>query len=373
MSAASNEQKPAGAGRAPWRMREKALLAIAVLCAIAAIAGFALFAHSSVPTDAAAKVDGEYLMEDELAAYINESRISSQTTDDTDFARYLLQQNLNVSTFRQNCINQLLMYKIIDRRAAELGVTPSDDEVAEQVASLKDSMAFADDDIWQDTLEEQGMTEDEIRNRVRSNIAQQKIFEADVEKRDATDDEVLDYAKTLAGQTLKHSYRIVFDSSKNKEAHECYEKLQEIGKTTTVDTFSAFAAQYSTDENASSDGGSFGWSNATDMPTDYLEVLDGLEEGQYSDPNHLDDGIVIVFCDESFTFPDSSDIDTFKLSDLSEQLRPYIADCAADKVWDAECQVYLTQLLSTAKITYYPIPDDAEYNVSLLKAYDTDE
>ena len=202
------------ADRKPFSKREKFLFAAAVVAVVVAICGFTLYGLSIPPAGAAAKVDDTYIMEEEVAAMIYQLRVAESLEDDSDFASYLLSQSLNVGTYRQNVINELAISVVINERARELGVTPTDEEAQEQVDAAKSSYAFEDDDIWQQMLDEYGISDDDILEQYRTNLAQRAICEIDVEWRDATDDELLSYIQLyLAETTQKHAYRIVFSET----------------------------------------------------------------------------------------------------------------------------------------------------------------
>lgn len=358
-----------------WSAREKVLALVAALCAVVAIVCFALFMTGRVPAGAGAKVNDEYLEESDIAAYIQQYRAGNALTSDEDFASMLYSSGYNVSSFRASCINQLALNMMTDARAKELGCEPTDEEVDAELSSTKEALSMGSDDIWQQTLKDQGMSEDGIRAQLYSKLARQNVFEKDVARREAGDDETLAYAKQAkAGQTMRHSYRLYFTGEDQWDrAQDAYKQLQKMGKVSTA-SFSELAKAVSDDENAAEDGGSYGWSDATDMAEDYADILNKLDEGDYSEPQSLeeDNAAVIVFCDTVFEFPAAGKIDQLKKKDIPDELWSYLADEAADSLWTEDCNAYLAKLISGASITYYPVPADAAYNVDISLAASAD-
>ena len=366
-----DSMQDAGKSGGGWRALDSALAAVTLLALVAAAACAALYLTNRVPDGAAAKVGEHYLYEDDLAAYIQQYRAGNGLLDDADFAQALLSSSYNVSTFRQSCINQMALNMLVDERAEELGVTPDEADVDELYDQTKQDFAMESDDIWEATLADQGMTEEGVRAQLSTRLAQTAVFEADVARREATDEQVLSYIQTAkAGQTLRHSYRILFTGKGQWErAQECRKALEALGNP-TLEAFQGLVALYSDDAEAESSGGAYGWDDAQDMAEDYRDILMSLSEGEVSEPTSIDseDAAVIVFCDRLVEFPSADKIDGLRKSDVPEDAWDYLADEAADGLWATDCNAYLANLLTGAKITYYPIPDGAAYDVDMALA-----
>lgn len=352
--------------------REAVLAAIAVIAIAAAVVGFALYASALVPDNAAAKVDDFYIDEPDVAAWIGQYRASNSLADDATFATALLSQNLNVSTFRQSAVNQLALAKLISKRADELGIVPTDDQAQQQLEAAKAQFTFNDEGVWADTLELYSLTEEGLLAQYKTNLAQQGVLEADVPKREASDDEVLAYAQRyLAGTTQKHAYRIVFtgDDAEDK-AKECYSQIQELagaGKMTT-ERFAELAKEYSDEDDVQQTGGSYAWSGGG-MNAEVKEIIAEISAGGFSSIENVseDNAKEIVYCDDQYEFPKAEDFATFP-EDVPEALMQEVANASSELIWENDCNTYLASLLANAKITYYPVPDGASYNVDMSLA-----
>lgn len=365
-------EKMGNTGLTSWSGREKALAAVAIVAAIAAIVGFVLYGTSQVPSDAAAKVGDTYIKESEVETSINQYRSSYGLTDDTAFASALVQQGLTAGTFRQQIIEEKATALLVDARAKELGLTPSSDEIDEQFNTLKSSMSFNSEDVWQETLSRYGMTEDGLRDQIRVNLEKKSLYEADVARVDASDSDALTYAQSsLAGVTQQHYYRMVFTGSDataraNAAATELA-AMKEAG-TLSADTFSQMARERSNEEGVAQTGGSFKWAVEISSDDDLSSATESLSVGDVSSPASIDsdDGALEIFyCDTQYSFPSSSSISSLKASDVPASLWDVVKSQASESLWQSSCSVYLSNMLMAGKVTYYPMPDSASYNIPI--------
>lgn len=353
--------------------REKVLTGVAAVAVVAAIAGFGLFAVNSVPSNVAAKYDGGVITEEEVASSIAQYRSAYGFTDDSTFATQLESQNMTVASYRQNTADQLIIANLVEKRAKELGIEVSDDEVNEKVQQIAGQISSGDDSMWQSTLESMGITEEALQKRYHADLLQQKVCEQDVAVTDATDDEALTYIQTyLSDSTQKLVYRIVFtsDDGKTKKSDECYKKLKALkdaGKLTTK-KFSEIAAEYSESDTVSSDKGELGWTGSGNISSDISDAIEDMKKGGVSEPVTVEDddnALEVVFVADVCKFPSSDNMDSLDSLNVPDELLSIIKSAAAQSVWQSNSTKYLAKLLADAKVTYYPVPDDAAYNVSL--------
>lgn len=365
-------ESPKG-GKALLTGREKALCGVTAVAVVAAIAGFGLFAASN-PAGAAAKYDGGNIQESEVAAYIEQYRSAYGLADDTQFASTLANQNMTVASYRQNAVDQLIIGKLIEKRAKELGVSVSDDEVEARLQQVYGQIAGDDDSMWKSTLESMGVTEDDLRARYRADLLQDKVCEADVAKEQAGDEDTLSYISSyLAESTQKHVYHIVFtsDEGKSTKAAECKKALDKAAKADALNAaeFEKIAAEYSESSTVADDKGSLGWTGSGSIPSDISDLIENMKAGEVSDPSTIEeddgDALEIVYVDEEYSFPAASKITSLKKLKVPDELLDAIRSAAGQGNWTQDCQTYLAKLLASAKVTYYPVPDNASYNVEL--------
>ena len=362
-----------------WSSREKILAGVAGVAIVVAIAGFGLFA-ANMPGSNAAKFDGGSVSESELTAYIDQYRSAYGTTDDSSFASLLKNQNMTLASYRQSAIDQLVLQKLIEKRANELGVSVSDDDVEARLQEVREQMGATDDDTWQSTLESYGVTEDSLRSTYRSQLLQDKVCEQDVPEEEPSDDETLSYISSyLADTTQKHVYRIVFtsDEGKSTKANECAKELKKLKKSKKLNAaaFEELVAKYSESDTAADDKGSVGWSGSDNISDTISELIDSMSVGEVSDATTVeedDNALEIIYVDQDFTFPASSEIESLDSLKIPDELLSDVKSAVSYSNWQTDCSTYIAKLLADAKVTYYPVPDDASYNVDLSVDYTQD-
>lgn len=352
-------------------LRERVLAAVAAVAVVTAVVSLVLYNTACVPPQAAAKVNSSYINEEDVAAWLAQYRAANSVSDDTDFASYLRSESLTVSDLRQDAVNELALNLLVTARAEELGVTPTDEQAQEQADAAKESYAFGDDEVWAQTLEQFNLTEEQLLEQYKVNLAQDAVCAADVPEHEATDDDILAYTQSyLADTTQKHVYRIVCSGDDAEQrAQECYEKLQAL-KTVNAKKFAKLARTYSDEADVEETGGSYAWSGSS-MDDAVKNLLDGLEVGQYSEVTEGDDEgtYLIVYCDEDYTFPAADELEEMP-DNMPDGLAEAVAEATADALWRIDCNAYLAALLANAAVTYYPVPADAAYNVDMALAYE---
>lgn len=356
----------------PFSRREKRLLggliAVAIVAVVGTGAGFGLYFQSKVPSGAAAKIGDEYIAEEDVETYIEQYRASYSIEDDTSFATFLSAYSMSLSDFRKDAIDTLALNYIVDETAQEMGLEPTDEEVEEQLEATKEAYSLGDDDTWEETLETYGMTEDDLREQYRINLEQEAICEEMVEVPDeASDDELLAYMQSyLADTTQKHAYRIVFSGDDmDAQAEACMEEIEalEADGNLNTETFSELALEYSTEEGVEDTGGSYAWSGGS-MSDTCKEALEYIDVGSCSEIESIDDEGTeeIYYCDSEYTFGSSDDLTEIP-DDVPDELMDEIEASTIEILWDSDCEDYLYGLLEDASITYYPMPQNASYNI----------
>lgn len=367
------DAEPPREGKVPWTRRERALICVAALGVLLGIVGVCLFALTQPPAGSAAKVGDFYISEAEVSAQVAEQRARDQQKDDSAFAEALLKSGLNPGTYRQSAINQLALNGLLNRKAADLGVTPNDDEVQKQIDAMKAATSFNDDGIWAETLEMYATSEERLRSQFATNLAEKAVYEKEVPREDATDEQVVEYIANNRSETTDvHSWRIVFKGDDGWDrAQECWKRIEAAGEDLDADAFSGFALAYSDEEGVQDNGGEYGWSGSwSGASSDYLDVLSNLKKGGLSGPVTIEDeeATEIIYLDETYTYPSKEKCKKLNLKKLPAGLAEQVRKAASDELWSSSCNVYLANMLGQAKITYYPMPDDAAYNIDLVQA-----
>lgn len=384
---ASEPAQPAQAAQKAHRGRLAAVIGAIVV--VAAIAGgvFAGFASGAIaPVGAAAKYGLlGYIEESDVTSYIEtyKSQMGYGDASDEDWATFLAAYNMTPERLRASTIDQLMTDSIVKEKCNELGITVSDDEVAQAVDYYKGLYGNGSDDIWEQTLTQYGQTEEGFKESQRLSLLKQKLAENQVAQPTPTDDEVkstiasyIDNANANeTSLTLKHSY--CFKKSKSSsegslaerdEVQKIRDELVKVGAS--EESFASVVSLYSDDDELKEKAGANGWNADTSgYGEEYLKALDATGEGGVSSVFADDDAYYFIWVSETYTLPAKSskaaDID---LSAMPEALHQYFADVAAYAQWQQLAQEYLANLTSDVSCVYFEMPQDVPYNVDMSLA-----
>lgn len=202
------------------KKKGKAAIAILSVVTVASLAFGAWTYVDSHPSGVAARVDSTTITEQEVADYINSYRTSYGLSNDANWAAALLQQGTSPNGYRLNTINSLVQTKVVDSTCSAKGITVSDDEINEQIDQIKSSYGIEDDDSWSSLLTQNSTTEEKLRDQIRMNLAEQKLYEQEVPKPDGYDD-----AKTAADAVKKNDDGTA-KKSKEQSILDAYTDLQ---------------------------------------------------------------------------------------------------------------------------------------------------
>ena len=363
-----------------------AVLALGVLAAVVV----ALFANAVVfPPGAAAKYNMlSYLSEDQVTEYINTYRTMSGYTSDEAWAQELSDEGYEPSTFRLKTIRQLVIDALVAEKASSLNIAVSESDVDSYIQSMKDSIGFGDDSLFEQTLAMYGRTEEDMRNLYIKELARQAVFEAEVPVPEPTDEEVANYVSVqyATGLTTKHSYCIKMEGDASEESYEKLGEAQKVREGLLKDglnstTFASYVDAYCVDDDLKERGGANGWDlDSSSLSSAYLEIMEDMKVGDLSEVFSDGDNYYIVWVDDSYTLPDLSDVDTGTMSvdsylkDMPETLKSYFTDCTAKTLWQADCDEYLVNLYNNANPQVAPMPSGLSYDVDMsLAESSTDE
>ena len=230
-----------------------------------------------------------------FVAVVNDEVITQQDVDQllsVLYAQYsqeykgdeLLQRMEQV---KKDILNQIIEDKLVLSRAKELGIKVTESEINERLDYVK--KGFPSEKEFYETLETQGVTIANLKDRYRDQIMMKKLVDYEVKSKiSVLPSETSDYYEKHRGQFREgDKYRVKNILVKAKddvsfelgkvEIDNVYNKLKEGGN------FDDLAMQYSKGPNAEK-GGDMGYIEKGQM----LEVLDNaifkLKPGEFSEP-----------------------------------------------------------------------------------------
>ncbi len=383
------------------------IIIVAAVIVVAAAAFTYCYARGIItPANAAAKYGTfDYLDEQDVTDYIMlyKDQMGYGDASDDEWAQFLAAYNLTPDRLRLSTIQELLLEKAIDKECADRGITVSDEEVDQMVEA--DKANYFSEDIWRETMEQYGQTEEGYREVCRQALLQEKLrqtvegsepteddvhnviaeYAASVQESEAEDAESYEEAQAILNNSdgehlIRHSYRYVYKVSGDEATLSEHEQVdlvkQEFEESgLNVDTFMVILGTYCNDQSVIEENGDMGWdADPADYSDVYTRELEQTEVGTVSDTFNDGDYISFIYVDQGYDVPYSEEkIDALDLDAMPESLYEYFFDCAAYELWEDASDEYLANLLSDMNVTVYPMPADVPYNVDMSPYLVTEE
>lgn len=137
------------------------------------------------------------------------------------------------------------------QEADEMGIKVTDQEVTKRLDELKEQFFQGDDKKYEDELERQGLTEQQVRDEIRSRVLSEKIYNSVTKSVKVTDKEIQAYYKKNEAQFEQPESREVRHILVKSKA-----KAQDIhGQLQNGAGFAALAKRFTEDEASKAEGG----------------------------------------------------------------------------------------------------------------------
>ena len=180
---------------------------------------------------------------------------------------------------RNAIVRSLVEQTEFEIAAEELNVEVSDADVKKRLTELKEQFFEGDEKKYQDELEKQGLTDEQVRSDVRTRLLSEKVFEEVTKDVEVTDQEIKAYYdknkaqfETPASREVRHIL-----VKQKARADDLYRQLQDGGN------FAALAKQYSQDPASKAQGGKFTAQQGATVP-EFDKTAFELETGELSRP-----------------------------------------------------------------------------------------
>jgi len=243
---------------------------VALLIVLAAFVA----ACSSQPTTEASQPDDNPVVENtpipedsepvtgDVVATVNGVEISRTSYDRALLRAQAITSVADQAALRRQVLETLIEQELIAQAAPDMGITVTDEDVAAEVEALRE--LTESDEEWQEFLELNGYTEDEMFAAQRELLVTQRVRDALMEP--------------YAGEVLQVNARHIVVRTL-AEAEEVLDRLE------TGDGFATLAAEYSIDSTTRDFGGNLGWFARDELLQPELEnVAFDLEPGQMAGP-----------------------------------------------------------------------------------------
>ena len=200
-----------------------------------------------VPADAVAVVDGEEIARSDYEALIAQAK-KSYTNQKRDFPAAGSQE---FQTLRNQAVQFLVQREQFEQEAESLDVEITDKQVDARLEQIQKQYFGGDKAKYDKQLKEQGITEQQVRKDIRSQIISEKIFAQVTGEVKVTDEQIKAYYdknKAQYSQPESREVRHILVKTK-KQADDLYAQLQNGGN------FDALAKKFSEDTGSKANGG----------------------------------------------------------------------------------------------------------------------
>jgi len=293
---------------------------------------------------------GEELSSD-LAAKVGETEI---TVDQLDTRVAEIQSQLGeqvpteeqdpegFETFRQQVLDYLITVELVNQKAAEAGLTVSDEEVDAQVEQIK-SMFGGDETKFEEAIAEQKLTVAELRDNLREQELIKKMIEEATKDVSVSQEEVKasyeERKESLqVGETRKMRHILFSPGSLAEEPgakvteaewQAALEEAQQVREEIMGGAdFAEMAKQHSDDPGSKEEGGDLGNVQRGTMVPEFDDAVFSLEEGAISEPVKTQFGYHLIQVQE--INPER----TPSLEEVQEALKAELEDEAKRVAWE---------------------------------------
>lgn len=203
--------------------------------------------EEGVPGDAIAVVDGSSIAKTEFDGLINQAK-RSYKAQKRDFPK--------VGTSEYNVLkNQAVQFLVqraqFEQKAEELDVDVTDKQVDDRLKQIKKQYFAGDQKRYEKQLEQQGLTDAQVRRDIRAQLVQEGIFKTVTEDVKVTDKDIQDYYdknKAQYGTPESRDVRHILVPTK-KLADRLYKRIK------AGEDFAKLAKQNSKDPGSKDQGG----------------------------------------------------------------------------------------------------------------------
>lgn len=308
----------------------------------------------------AGTVNGVEVSEDEITGMIEGIRAQMSLQDADTWGQWMADNAMTPEGIREEMFNSFVQQELVKQGAEEKGITVESSEVDAIVNNMKATNYENDDAKWQTALSQAGMSEEEYRESLESQLAQRKLSETFAADEEPSQEDLLQYSQMYASayDGAKRSSHILFDAADEETAKSVLEQIN----AGTLD-FAEAAKQYSKDTVSAEQSGDVGWDKMSQFDTDYVNGLTELEKDQVSELITSQFGIHIIKCTDVFAAPEEvTNIDQIPAEFLST-----IKTQLTQQKQSTAYQAWLEEYKGAADIVLNDMPEGLPYMVDMSK------
>jgi foldase protein PrsA len=266
--------------------RNSSLLLLALIAALAlAACGGGGTSSADVPDGAVAVVGDKTVTKEEFDKLIEQQKKSAEAQKQ-DFPE---PGTAEYEALKATVVKGLVEQKEWELEGEAMGVEVTDQEIETELDKLKQQYFQGDEQKYSAELAKQGLTDEDVRNELRTRILTNKIFEAVTKKVTVTDADIQAYYDKNPTQYQQPASREVRHILVKTEAlaQKLHDQIQGGAD------FAKLAQKYTQDQASKADGGKFtAFKGRTVEPFD--EFVFSAKTGELSDPIKTEFGWHII-------------------------------------------------------------------------------
>lgn len=247
---------------------------------------------------AVAKVNDEYIMEEDVQKVLDQYK---QMFGEEAFDESTEQGKNALAQIRPEIIDMLIRDRMMGKLQKDYNLEVTDEEVNEQAEMFKGQIG---EENYEKMLEEQGVTEEQFRDSLKTQLEQSKLNEKLTKENAPSDEEVMDEINNNSDDYVEYDADHILISTKDEEsgddlpadkikekkalADDIYEKIQ------NGEDFEKLAKKYSDDPGTKEKGGALGTFMSGTMVKEFSDALDDMKPKEISKPVKSDFGYHII-------------------------------------------------------------------------------
>lgn len=262
----------------PFSLRSTlALLALLLALALTAVGcgGGEDGSNEEVPADAIAVIEGNEITRSAYDRLLGQAQATFKAREQ-DFPQTGTPE---YEQLKQAIVRNLVEQEQFEIGAEELGIEVSDDEVEKRLDDLKQQFFKGDEKKYEEELKKQGLTDEQVRNDIRTRLLSEKIFKdvtKDVKVTDQAVKAFYDENKTQFETPASREVRHILVKQEAR-AQAIYQQLRGGAK------FAALAKKFSQDPASKDQGGKFTAQKGATVPP-FDKTVFSLDTGELSKP-----------------------------------------------------------------------------------------
>jgi parvulin-like peptidyl-prolyl isomerase len=332
-----------------FSMMRHTSLVLLLLVATLALAACGGGGNASLSSGDVATVASQKITKDDLTALLNRAK-KSYEADKRPFPK---PGTSAYNTLQSQAIAFLLQRAEFAAKAKSMGIDISDTKIDDRIKQLKKQFYGGSDKRYKDTLEKQGLSEDQAREEVRAQLISEALYKKVTSSVHVSDAAIAQYYKQNKSVYQQKESRDIRHILVNKKslADDLYAQLV----ASHEKNFAALAKRFSKDPGSAANGGRLTITRGQTVPP-FDKAAFQLRQGELSSPVKTQYGWHIIQALSAIRPPSVTSLDKVK-SSIRQQLEQQKKNELMTKWVDDTKKDFCKPGKIKYKAGYQPTPD----------------